>query len=57
MIASYNISTEIPIPVHNKEVIDETIAGTTYVYYYNNDTLVATKTIKVDGAITTISVV
>jgi hypothetical protein len=56
VIMGGNILSELPIPVHDKEVIDESVSTNVTVTYYFNSRRVATKTIATSGAITTISV-
>ena len=52
------IYIEIPygiyIPKHNKQVITEVSATETTIEYYDATTLLATKTIGIDGSVTTI---
>jgi phage-related protein len=55
-VTRYNISTEIPIPVHDKEVLDESDAANVTITYYKDNNMVAKKTIAVSGSVTTVTV-
>jgi hypothetical protein len=55
-VTRYNISEEIPIPVHDKEVIDESDAANVTITYYKNNNRVAQKTVAVSGYVTTVTV-